>query len=246
MLHIALNTIREYKQLSTAELGVLLGYSDRAVKNIEDLTVNLNLDILQVYSTALDIPVSGIVYISERIRDKQKAADHFKAELENPHRPDVIELTRCTDLGLSIVVGAPLLYPDKRVQKILDYIDSIEHRTPLQTVIIAIEDLRDEIMGWCASCPHDWPVVASMIEVHAVRKAIIKTIAREEFTKLQYDIFHSSETQKKGRLRIVEGRVKRDSEPCILKVFFGDVGAMLIADKIDQTIGKVLKKIKKR
>ena len=143
MLHIALKTIREYKQLSEAEMGQLLGYEEQSVKGIEDLTVSPSLNILQVYSSALDIPVSGIVYISERLKDKQAAIDRFKAELENPDRAEVIELTRCTDLNLSLVVGAPLVYPNKAVQDILDYIDDITNRTPLQNVILAIENLKD-------------------------------------------------------------------------------------------------------
>lgn len=243
MLHIALKTIREYKQLTEAEMGRLLGYTEQAVKSIEEITVNLRLDILQVYSAALDIPVSGIVYISERIRDKQAAIDRFKAELENPDRPEVIELTRCTDLNLSLVVGAPMLYPHKAVQDILDYIDNINHRTPLQAVIIEIENLRDDIAVYYNH--HGWAGVASMIELYAVRKAIFKTIPIAEFTILQSEIL-DGKNNRDGKLRIEDGKVKRDNSPCILIEFFGAVGAMLIADKIDQTIDKVVKKDKKK
>lgn len=244
MLHIALKTIREYKQLSESEMGRLLGYEERSVKGIEDLTVSPSLNILQVYSGALDIPVSGIVYISERIRDKQKAIERFKAELENPDRPEFAELNRCADLNLSLVVGAPMLYPDKTVQDILDYIDDMPNRTPLQNVILAIENLKDDI----AECynRHGWDGVASMIELYAVRKAIIKTVPPATLTKLQSEIVDG----KKGRdgaIKILDGKVKRETFPCILKEFFGAIGAMLIADKIDQTINKAIKKkIKKR
>ena len=240
MLHIALKTIREYKQLSEAEMGQLLGYEKQAVKGIEDLTVSPSLNILQVYSSALDIPVSGIVYISERIRDKQKAIDRFKAELENPDRPEIIKLTRCTDLNLSLVVGSPLLYPNKKVQDILDYIDGMPNRTPLQNTILAIENLKDDIAEHYNS--HGWGGMAGMIELYAVRKSIIKTVPFIEFTKLQHEIFSDSELQRKGEIRILDGKIERGNEPCILKVFFGDIGAMLIADKIDQVINKATKK----
>lgn len=243
MLHIALKTIREYKQLSESEIGKLLGYEEQAVKSIEDLTVSPTLNILQVYSSALDIPVSGIVYISERLKDKQAATDRFKAEMENPGRTEFAELTRCTDLNLSLVVGAPLLYPDKKVQEILDYIDNMNNRTPLQNVILEIENLKDDIAVYYIS--YGWDDVAKMIEVFAVRNTIAKTIARADFTKVQHEIFYG-EKREKAKLRIVEGKVKRDNDPCILKVFFGGVGAMLIADKIDQTIDKVVKKDKKK
>ena len=243
MLHIALKTIREYKQLSESEIGKLLGYEEQAVKSIEDLTVSPTLNILQVYSSALDIPVSGIVYISERLKDKQAATDRFKAEIENPEREEVIELTRCTDLGLSVVVGAPMLYPNKAVQGILDYIDNINHRTPLQAVIIEIENLKDDIAVYYNN--HGWAGVASMIELYAVRKAIFKTIPIAEFTILQTEIL-DGKNNRDGKLRIEDGKVKRNSVPCILSEFFGAVGAMLIADKIDQTIDKVVKKDKKK
>ena len=240
MLHIALKTIREYKQLSEAEMGQLLGYEEQSVKGIEDLTVSPSLNILQVYSSALDIPVSGIVYISERLKDKQAAIDRFKAELENPDRAEVIELTRCTDLNLSLVVGAPLVYPNKAVQDILDYIDDITNRTPLQNVILAIENLKDveefyRKYGYIMQ-PYEWGEVAELIELEAIRDPITKTIAKVDFSTEQLKIFQDLETKGKARLEIIDGKVKRDKDPCILKAFFGKPGATLIADKIDQAI----------
>ena len=240
MLHIALKTIREYKQLSEAEMGQLLGYEEQSVKGIEDLTVSPSLNILQVYSSALDIPVSGIVYISERLKDKQAAIDRFKAELENPDRAEVIELTRCTDLNLSLVVGAPLVYPNKAVQDILDYIDDITNRTPLQNVILAIENLKDveefyRKYGYIMQ-PYEWGEVAKLIELEAIRDPITKTIAKVDFSTEQLKIFQDLETKGKARLEIIDGKVKRDKDPCILKAFFGKTGATLIADKIDQAI----------
>jgi transcriptional regulator with XRE-family HTH domain len=250
MLHAALKTIREYKQLSEAEMGRLLGYEERAVKGIEDLTVSPSLNILRVYSDALDISVSSIIYISERIRDKQKAIDRFKAELENPDRTEVIELTRCTDLNLSLVVGAPMIYPNKTVQDILDYIDDINNRTPLQTVILAIENLKNveefySKLGHIIQ-PHDWGEVAELIELEVVRDPITKTIAKVDFNTEQMQIFNDPEEKEKARLEIICGLVKRDKDLCILKSFFGETGAMLIADKIDQAIVRAKIKDKKR
>ena len=40
------------------------------------------------------------------------------------------------------------------------------------------------------------------------------------------------------RLQITDSKVKRDKENCVLKAFFGDTGAMLIADKIDQILSR--------
>ena len=240
MLNIALKTIRKYKRLTEAEMGRFLGYEERTVRGIEDLTVSPGLNVLQVYSAALDIPVSGILYISERISDRQKEIDRFKAELENKSRPEFIELTRCTDLGLSAVISAPLLYPHKSVQDIIDYMDKINYRTPLQTVIIEIENLKDDIAEYYIS--YGWDDVAKMIEVFAVRNTIAKTIARADFTKAQNEIFDGKKREQ-AKLRIVEGKVerKKGNKLCILEEFFGAVGAMLIADKIDQTIAKVVK-----
>jgi hypothetical protein len=49
-----------------------------------------------------------------------------------------------------------------------------------------------------------------------------------------------------SRLQITDSKVKRNKENCVLKAFFGDTGAMLIADKIDQILSRKNKKENKK
>ena len=72
MIHKALRLIRQYHNISQAELSVQLGFSKDKLTSIESGKLPVSGNLLQSYSKVFDIPVSSLVLFSESIGKEGK------------------------------------------------------------------------------------------------------------------------------------------------------------------------------
>lgn len=70
MIHQALRLIRSYHDISQTELSSELGISNSYLSEIESGKKQPSLDILSKYSERFDIPLSSILFFSEKLDSK--------------------------------------------------------------------------------------------------------------------------------------------------------------------------------
>lgn len=76
----ALLAIRKFHRLKQGELSESLGVSSSYLCEIEKGRKNINLDLLGKYSDYFDIPVSSILFLSERMESDTGRAGSFRVK----------------------------------------------------------------------------------------------------------------------------------------------------------------------
>ena len=79
----ALLIIRKYHNVKQTELSNHLNVSNSYLCEIEKGRKNINLDLLKKYSGYFDIPVSSILFLSERMDSDKGLAGKFRVEAAN-------------------------------------------------------------------------------------------------------------------------------------------------------------------
>lgn len=77
MLNRALKLIRSYHDISQTDLSAQLGVSNSFLSEIESGKKQPSIDLLTKYSQKFDIPLSSIVFFSEKL-DESKASDKIR------------------------------------------------------------------------------------------------------------------------------------------------------------------------
>jgi transcriptional regulator with XRE-family HTH domain len=71
MIHDALVAIRKYHGISQTELSIQLGISNSYLSEIEKGKKKPSLDLLEKYSEEFDMPLSSLLFFSEKLDDNQ-------------------------------------------------------------------------------------------------------------------------------------------------------------------------------
>ena len=67
MIHKALKVIRQFHDVKQVDLASQLGISKSYLSEIESGKKPVSVDVLRGYSEAFDIPVSSLIFFSERM-----------------------------------------------------------------------------------------------------------------------------------------------------------------------------------
>ena len=81
MINKALKLVRQYHELSIAQLSSELDLPRDYLSQIESGNKPVDKKILSLYSTKFDIPVTSLVMFSESIKNEGKVAKKFRTVL---------------------------------------------------------------------------------------------------------------------------------------------------------------------
>ncbi|ENU4057525.1 TPA: helix-turn-helix transcriptional regulator [Acinetobacter baumannii] len=81
MIHNALVAIRKYHGISQSDLSIKLGISNSYLSEIEKGKKKPSLDILEKYSEQFDMPLSSLLFFSEKLDEGQPLSIATKFKL---------------------------------------------------------------------------------------------------------------------------------------------------------------------
>lgn len=79
MIHKALKLIRQYHRYSQKDLAQRLGISKSYLSEIESGKKTISVDLLGKYSDEFSLPVSSLVFFSEKVSGDKRITENFRA-----------------------------------------------------------------------------------------------------------------------------------------------------------------------
>ncbi|AOM42878.1 helix-turn-helix domain-containing protein [Xenorhabdus hominickii] len=78
MIHKALKLIRQYHELTVSDLANEFGLTPLYLKELESGNRPIESELLEMYSSKFDIPVTSLVMFSQNIHKEGKLAKKFR------------------------------------------------------------------------------------------------------------------------------------------------------------------------
>ncbi|MDC9582716.1 helix-turn-helix transcriptional regulator [Xenorhabdus sp. PR6a] len=78
MIHKALRLIRQYHELTVSDLASEFGFTPLYLKELESGNRPVESELLELYSSKFDIPVTSLIMFSQSIHKEGKFAKKFR------------------------------------------------------------------------------------------------------------------------------------------------------------------------